>query len=365
VLKRAQAGETVAIVSTSRVPTGTMVTNTGAEKFPELKRFKAPIDAATDADSNVWIDAEAIARHVFASQPAANMMAVGLAYQLGRVPVSASSIERAIELNGVAVEMNRAAFQLGRRLANDPDLASTIAAQARVVEASPPAPTATVQAMVDSIQTPSAALIDVLHWRLPELIAWGDENWARSYAASIGDVRRAEFAAGIEGTPLSEVAARHLFKLMAYKDEYEVARLALENDMGEQARARFGPNAKVGFQLKPPTLKHAGYDKKITIPEAAGKATFKSLLKTKRLRGTKLDPFGRTEERRIERELIEDYRVLLQKLSDGLTVENVSQRAEVAELADMIRGFDEIKLASVSRYREAVAQAMSGLTNGD
>jgi len=161
------------------------------------------------------------------------------------------------------------------------------------------------------------------------------------------------------------VAARHLFKLMAYKDEYEVARLALTNDMGEQARARFGPNAKVSFQLKPPTLKSAGYDKKIKIPEGTGKTTFKSLLKTKRLRGTKLDPFGRSEERQIERELIDDYRALLSQLSLGLSTENVGDRVAVADLADMIRGFDEIKLANVKRYREDLASAMAALSAGD
>ena len=144
---------------------------------------------------------------------------------------------------------------------------------------------------------------------------------------------------------------------MTYKDEYEVARLSLLHDMGGKARARFGANAKMSFKLMPPTLKSAGFDKKIAVPEAAGKATFKSLMKTKRLRGTKLDPFGRTEERRIERELIGEYRELLLRLTNGLTAENRDERVAIAELADVVRGFDEIKLANVERYRAALNAA--------
>ena len=141
---------------------------------------------------------------------------------------------------------------------------------------------------------------------------------------------------------------------MAYKDEYEVARLALKSDMEAKAKARFGPNAKLSYQLKPPSLKKVGVDRKVAIPEKAARKTFQSLLRTKKLRGTRLDPFGRSEERSIERELIGEYRALLGQLSSGLTPSNVAEAVEIADLADMIRGFDEIKLANVVRYREAI-----------
>ena len=182
---------------------------------------------------------------------------------------------------------------------------------------------------------------------------------ARTYVHDIAAVRRAELSAGIEGAPLSTVAARHLFHLMAYKDEYEVARLALSADMEAKAKARFGPNAKLSYQLKPPSLKKVGVDRKVAIPEKAARKTFRSLLKTKKLRGTRLDPFGRSEERRIERELIGEYRDLLVQLSSGLDADNVGEAVEIAELADMIRGFDEVKLANVARYREAVSARLA------
>ena len=125
--------------------------------------------------------------------------------------------------------------------------------------------------------------------------------------------------------------------------------------MEAQAKARFGPNATVSYQLKPPSLKKVGIDRKIAVPAKAARATFNSLLKTKKLRGSRLDPFGRSLERRVEQELIDEYRSLLFSLSSGLTSSNVADAVEIAELADMIRGFDDVKLANVDRYRAAVA----------
>ena len=359
VLERGDPESTVAIVSTTKVPTGEMVTSLEHENFPEADRFRRAIDAATRDTSNRYIDAEAIARYVFASQPAANLLVTGMAYQLGRIPVSAASIETAIGLNGVAVDMNVAAFTLGRRLMADADLLEEIVHASKPNRVPPPFPDAQTQRMLDEVPYLTEEFAEVLHWRIPELIEWGDVGTARTYVHDIAAVRRAELSAGIEGAPLSTVAARHLFHLMAYKDEYEVARLALSADMEAKAKARFGPNAKLSYQLKPPSLKKVGVDRKVAIPEKAARKTFGSLLKTKKLRGTRLDHFGRSEERRIERELIGEYRDLLVQLSSGLAADNVGEAVEIAELADMIRGFDEIKLANVARYREAVSARLA------
>ena len=359
VLERGDPESTVAIVSTTQVPTGAMVTSLEHETFPDAERFKRAIDAATRSHSNRYVDAEAIARFVFASQPAANLLVTGMAYQLGRIPVSAASIETAIGLNGVAVEMNIAAFKLGRRLIHDADLLDELTEAAKPLRQTPPAPTAQTKRILDEVPYPPDSLAEVLQWRIPELIEWGDVGTARTYAHDIAAVRRAELAAGIEGAPLSTVAARHLFHLMAYKDEYEVARLALGADMEAKAKARFGPNAKLSYQLKPPSLKKVGVDRKVAIPEKAARKTFRSLLKTKKLRGTRLDPFGRSEERQIEKQLIGEYRDLLVQLSSGLDADNVGEAVEIADLADMIRGFDEIKLANVARYREAVSTRLA------
>ena len=359
VLERAEAGRTTAIVSTSRVPTGDMITKVARAGFPETDRFRTAIDRVTDPDANVWVDAEAIARHVFASQPAANLLVAGIAYQRGLLPVTGQSIEQAIELNGVAVATNVAAFRLGRRLALDADLLRELNEGSRSLPPAPPEPTATVASLAERVPDRDDALTDVLLWRIPELIEWGDHDYARQYVDAVADVRRAELAAVGGRTDLSRSAARHLFHLMAYKDEYEVARLALKSDIADQARRRFGPNAKVSYQLRPPSLKRVVADRKVAIPETAARKMFSGLLRTSRLRGTKADPFGRTEERRIERELIDEYGELLDLLAAGVRADNYDEAVSIAELADQIRGFDDIKLANVARFREQAAEALA------
>ena len=289
------------------------------------------------------------------------MLVVGMAYQMGMIPVRATAIEEAIRLNGVAVEMNASAFTLGRRIVADPDLLTELSASATVVEPSAPTPTRVVQALLGTVPDPGADLDEILRWRIPELIAWGDEEYARRYTSTIAAVRSSEQESGVFGTPLSSVAARHLFKLMAYKDEYEVARLALRGDMEAQAKSRFGPNATLSYELHPPSLKKVGVKKKISIPSSVAQKTFASLLKSKKVRGTRLDPFGRSEERRVERELIIEYEQLLVRLRSELRPDNVETLASIADLADQIRGFDEIKLGNVARYREQVAAALTAL----
>ena len=360
VLARAAADRTTAVVASALLPTGAMVSGRSSERFPGLDRFRRKLDRVTVADRSVWLDAEGIARRVFGSQPAANVLVLGIAWQLGLLPVSADSIERAIALNGVAVEMNVNAFRLGRRLAADPSLAAELDGAPDVATpTSPPALSKAAQRLVDTVPG-DAALTEVLAWRVPELIAWKDESYARDYVAFVERVRHAEGAVHNGRNDLSLNVARQLFKLMAYKDEYEVARLALRGDVVGQARQRFGPSAKVSFQLKPPSLKKVGIDRKIAINERAAKAMFNGLLRTKRLRGTALDPFGRTEERKIERALIGEYRATIERLLGALTADGYGDAASIANLADQIRGFDTVKLANVARYREQVTVAVEG-----
>jgi len=357
-INRADPERTVAVVSTALVPTGAMVSGRGSDKFPELDRFRTAIDGATRSTQNTWLDAAGIARRVFASQPAANVIVVGLAYQRGLIPVSSASIERAIELNGVAIQTNLDAFRLGRRLAVEPQLLDDLEDVVDTDEGGPAPLTGKLARMADKIGG-GAELQEVLAYRLPELVEYQNTKYAQQFTDDIARLRTAEAGAVGDRTDLSEIAARMLYKAMAYKDEYEVARLALKSDIGERAKARFGPDAKISYQLKPPTLKSVGYDKKIAIPEAAGRAMFEGLRRTKAMRGKALDPFGRTEERRIERQLIDDYRRLLSTLGSKLTASNYDQAVEIAGLYDQVRGFDDIKLANVERYRTALAEALA------
>lgn len=359
ILERGHADSTVAIVSTSRVPTGDMVANVSSDAFPAIDRFRQRIEASTRRDANTWIDAEAIARYVFASQPAANLLVAGIAYQQGRIPVSGASIEQAIELNGVAVETNLAAFRLGRRLSADRELAEEIGDAASHRAPTPPIPTDDVERMLGLVPERSGELEMVLRWRLPELIAWGDVEHAHRYTNKVATVRRRELEVDPQSERFTVVVAQQLFRLMTYKDEYEVARLALREDLESRARKRFGPNASLSYQLKPPSLKRIGIDRKVAIPSKAGRAMFTALRKGVSKRGTRFDMFGRTEERTIERELIAEYSVLLDELCVGLEVDNLAQATRIAGLVDQVRGFDEIKLANVGRYRVDLAAHLS------
>lgn len=354
-LSRANPEHTVAVVSTGLVPTGEMVSGRGAELFPELEVFRNRIDAATQAHRNVWLDADGIARRVFGSQPAANVLIVGVAYQLGLIPVSGAAIQQAITLNGVAVDTNLEAFRLGRRIAHDPQLALVLQEQSQRTTSAP----ALTGAAADLAATVSSdhELAEVLAWRIPELIAYQDKKYAKAYVEFVQRVRAVELRLGVS-SQLSCTVARHLYKLMAYKDEYEVARLALSSGLSADARARFGANAKMSYRLHPPTLKALGMEGKVAIPETAGRAMFKSLVKGKRLRGTRLDPFARDHIRRTERELIVEYRALVETLVGSLSAATAEQAVEIADLAGHIRGYDDVKLANVAKYREDVQRAM-------
>ncbi len=354
VLARASSDRTTAVVSTVRLPTGTMVRELGHD-FPELDRFRAPIEAVTRADRNVWFDAEGIARAVFGSQPAANLIVVGVAFQRGLIPISASAIESAIVQNGVAVEMNIEAFRLGRRLAADGSLLEQLGASGATEPV--PAPLSGVAAALAARLDGSDTLAELVRWRIPELIAYEDEACATRYVEVLERCRDAERRAGLDSS-LTEIVAFQLFKLMAYKDEYEVARLHLRDGLAEEIRARFGPTATFSYMLDPPILDRLDRGK-IAIAERVARPMFGAIARMKRLRGTRLDPFGRTEERRIERELVAEYPALVDRVLARLAADNADQARSILALADQIRGFDTVKLANVARYRDQVRDALA------
>ncbi|MGI9621372.1 MAG: indolepyruvate ferredoxin oxidoreductase family protein [Acidimicrobiales bacterium] len=361
VLSKARPGRTRAVVSNARLPTGPMVKELGHE-FPELEDFRQALESATGADLITWLDAEGIARSVFGSQPAANLMVVGIAYQQGLVPVSAAAIESAIVHNGVAVEMNTDAFRLGRRMATDPVLLADLESRAASRDFSPSVPEGRAAQLLGEVSG-SERLLELMRWRVPELIEYQDSDYARTYVDVVKRCRAVEKDLGLD-CALSEVVAFQLFKLMAYKDEYEVARLHLRDGLNDEIGAQFGEKVSVSFMLAPPTLKRFGRDSKTAVPAGAAKAMFKALVKAKRLRGTRFDPFGGTEERRIERELAVGYPQLVDRVLDQLGPANAHQAVRLLELADQVRGFDTVKLANVANYRAEVAAALAAYEAG-
>ncbi|MDW3179009.1 MAG: indolepyruvate ferredoxin oxidoreductase family protein [Acidimicrobiia bacterium] len=356
VLSRARQGRTSAVVSSVLLPTGMTVREVDRQ-LPELDAFRRSVESVMAPGATTWLDAEGIAKRVFGSQPAANFLVVGLASQQGLLPVSAESIEGAITKNGVAVSMNIEAFRLGRRLAVEPDLLERVEGFGVEAPATPqPQLNPSARRLIERIDGPEA-LLELVEIRVPELIEHTDLDYAASYIEAVERCRAAETTHG-SSSELSEIVAFQLFKLMAYKDEYEVARLHLRSDLRGEIEAQFGPEAKFSFLLEPPTLKKLGRAKKTRIPERAGQKLFEGLRRGKKARGTKLDPFGRTEERRIERELIAEYRNLVDRILASLTIDNAGEAARILQLADQVRGFDTVKLENVARYRAEVAEAL-------
>src|SRR5713226_387246 len=307
-LDKAESGRTVAIVSTSQIPTGQMVVDTGVH-FPELSSMLMSIDRVTRKDPNVYLDAQAMAEALFDDHMATNPILLGAAYQAGALPISAASIERAMRLNGAAVETNLLAFRWGRMAVVDRKQVEAAVAQATTQAVEPRALSAEVRALVDRVEA-SGELRRLLEIRVPELIAYQNAAYAGEYVDFVRRVSYVEVEAAPGSVGLAEAVARHLYKLMAYKDEYEVARLHLDAALAAQVQAKFGQKVRTYWHLHPPLLRALGLKKKIRLGAWFAPA-FQLLKSMKGLRGTALDPFGYAEVRRVERALIGEYRQLV------------------------------------------------------
>jgi indolepyruvate ferredoxin oxidoreductase len=283
---------------------------------------------------------------------AANMILLGAAYQAGAIPVSARALEEAIALNGVGVRTNTQAFRAGRLAVVDPEWARTVRRPRVGSVAKPRTLTAAARGLVEATGA-TGELRRLLEIRVPELIAYQDAAYARPYVDVIRQVRTAEQAAVPGETRLAEAVARHLFKLMAYKDEYEVARLHLENDVARQLAEEYPDGVRVHYHLHPPMLRAMGLTRKLRIGKWFDGA-FRVLAAMKGLRGTALDPFGRAPVRRMERALIGEYRGLIEKALIGLGPESHERAVKLAGLPDLIRGYEDVKLAGVKRFRDEV-----------
>ncbi|HET7342097.1 MAG TPA: indolepyruvate ferredoxin oxidoreductase family protein [Methylomirabilota bacterium] len=355
-LDHARPDRTIAIVSTSQVPTGAMVTHTEVQ-FPDTGGLRTSIDRVTRKDENVFLDALGLAETLFEDHMASNLLVLGAAYQAGAIPVSAAAIEQAIALNGVSVAMNTQAFRAGRLLVADPAWAATLKRH-RLGE---------VQAATALLTTEASALVArvgaegelkrLLEVRVPELIAYQDARYAGAYVDFVARVRAAERAAVPGESRLSEAVARYLFKLMAYKDEYEVARLHLKASLPATLAEAYPGGVRVQYHLHPPLLRALGLTRKLKLGSWFDGA-FRALAALKGLRGTALDPFGRAAVRRVERALPGEYRQLVERAMTGLTPATYERAVTAARLPDLVRGYEDIKLRNVERFREEARKAV-------
>ncbi|WP_370965093.1 indolepyruvate ferredoxin oxidoreductase family protein [Amycolatopsis sp. cg9] len=338
----ADAARTTAVVSTTEVPTGRMVVDTTVS-FPAPGSVLAPLEAA--AARTVSLDARGLAEELFDDDQFANVLQLGAAYQTGAIPLPASVIERAIELNGTAVQANLQAFRRGRQLVAEPEALTTAPAPARPV-AQPSA-----RKLVHA--EPGSELARLLDVRIPDLVAYQDKRYARAYAEFVERVRVLEDGP----TEITEAVAKHLYKLMAYKDEYEVARLSLDPAFTDGLAEQFGEGTTYAYRLHPPVLRALGMKRKISLGPWF-RPGFRLLHALRKLRGTRLDPFGRAEVRRVERELVEDYRGTILTAFRASDVDRARVLA-LAELPDLVRGYEDVKLANVARYREKQAELLT------
>jgi indolepyruvate ferredoxin oxidoreductase len=344
-MSRLRAGYTRAIVNSHETITGDFTRNPDLP-FPggDLRQAVA---AAIGADQADFIEATRLATGLLGASIATNLFMLGYAYQRGLIPVSAEAIERAVALNGVAVDFNKAAFGWGRHAAVD-----RAAVEARAVP----------RAAIPESHRLSGALEEIVARRVDFLTRYQNAAYAERYTARLRRVRQVEAARVPGSTQLTEAAARALFKLMAYKDEYEVARLYTDSDFLARIAERFEGPYRLSVHLAPP----------LTAPRdpATGHLTkraygpwmlgaFRLLAKLRRLRGTPFDPFGRTAERRAERRLIGEYESVLDEITAGLSPENHAVAIELAALPMEIRGFGHIKETAIGRAQARQAELMA------
>ena len=332
---RMQHGHTRVVVNSSKTPTAEFIKNPDWT-FPGSSTENDVRAAAGDAVD--FVDANRFAVALLGDAIYTNPFVLGYAWQRGWLPLSHRSLVRAIELNGVQIEKNLAAFEWGRRAAHDP---------ASVQQAvTPAAARETAGATVISLHTKKT--VDALiAKRVEHLTAYQNAAYAERYRSLVDAVREAErhLDADAAGEPLTEAVARNLHKLMAYKDEYEVARLQTDPAFLAKLQAQFEGDWKLNFHLAPPILAKKDANGRL-IKKQYGPwmlSAFKVLAKLKALRGTALDPFGKTEERRTERALIGEYEALVRELIGGLRQENLALAIELANLPDGIRGYGHVK----------------------
>jgi indolepyruvate ferredoxin oxidoreductase len=340
---RLRAGRSHVVINSHSAPTAAFVKNANWAN-PGEACIAQIADTLQDPAALGCVDAEGIASQLLGDSIFTNPVMLGFAWQKGWIPLEQASLLRAMELNAVAVEKNKAAFQWGRRAAHD------ASAVARALQ-----PGQTVQ-LVRKQPEGAAALDAFVQQRAAFLTDYQNAAYARSYTDFVAQVRQAELAslgADTQALPLSFAVARYLFKLMAYKDEYEVARLHSDPAFGKKIGAMFEGDYQVHYHLAPPLFAKKN-DKGELQKQKFGPAMawgFKLLAPFKVLRGAALDPFGRSEERRQERALIASYQATVRRFVSQLSAANAADALAFAKLPEQIRGYGHVKARHIAAVR--------------
>jgi indolepyruvate ferredoxin oxidoreductase len=326
-LAKMQLGRTRAVVNCAETPTAEFTHNPDWQ-FP-IERIQGALSEALGKGALDCLDATALATRLMGNAIYANLLLLGFAWQRGLVPVSEAALVRAIELNGTAVDMNLRAFRWGRRLAHDPSCAPAIPG------AVPPAPT----------------FQELLADRTLRLTAYQNAAYAARYRTLVEHVHAAAQKLGAGGTALAAVVATNYYKLLAIKDEYEVARLYAETDFLGRVAEHFEGDYTLHFHLAPPLLARPDPVSGRSRKRKFGPWTmtlFRWLAKARTLRGTRWDVFARSPERRMEQQLIADYEADVALLLERLSPANLETATALAAWPEQVRGFGPVKAKSVS-----------------
>ncbi len=342
-LSKMRAGVTRAVINSSESPTADFVKNRDWQ-FPGSSNHKDIVDALGGSEKAVnnatFVDAGGLATKLMGDGIYTNPFVMGMAWQKGWLPLSYESLIRAIELNGVSIEANKKAFEWGRFATHDLEAVKRIASpEANVVE----------------LKRFTKGIDELIADRARVLTEYQDAAYAALYGTLVDKVRRAEDKLG--STKLTEAVARYYFKLMAYKDEYEVARLHTQTGFKERIAAQFEGDYQLKFYLAPPLLSKKDA-KGHLIKKQYGPwifTAFQWLAKMKRLRGTALDVFSYTEERKTERALIGEYEQMIDTVLGKLNAENLGIAIQLASIPDEIRGFGHVKEAALVTARKKQA----------
>jgi indolepyruvate ferredoxin oxidoreductase len=344
-LAKISPGETRVIVNTHETIIGEFTRNPDLE-FPADK-LEMTIAATAGKENVDFVEATRLATALLGDSIATNMFMLGFAWQRGTIPLMLDSIEQAIELNGVAVDANKRAFLWGRRAAHD-----RAAVETRAAPATAPTQSADI----------ATSLEDIVTKRIHFLSEYQDEAYARRYKDFVVEAQRAESRISPESDDLARAVAKYYFKLLAYKDEYEVARLYSDPAFLAKVNESFDGDFKLNFHLAPPIIADRDLNTGQLKKKSYGPwilSAFRILAKFKRLRGTSFDIFGRTAERRRERQLITDYEATIRDLLDSLSTENIDIAVEIASIPEQIRGFGHVKEQHIDDAKAAESSLLA------
>ena len=351
VLPMLGADRTAVVYNNYVAPTNAFATNADLSFDSEV--MENALSARTREEQARGIDATSIATRLLGNAIGANSFLLGVAYQQGLIPLALSSLERAIELNGAAVEMNLQAFRLGRLSVTAPEKLDALLVPVEAVKL---------------VQADSLTLDGLVEQRMHWLTDYQNSAYANRYKALVeAVVTREQEVMGSAGA-LAEAVARYYAKLLAYKDEYEVARLYTRPEFMARLREQFDGDFTLKINLAPPLLSRRDPDTGRYAKKEFGPGIFKLfalLAPLKFLRGTALDIFGYAQHRRMERQLISDYEILVKDLLAGLSVDRHAVAVKLASLPEQVRGYDVVKeehLAQVAAQRETLLAEFRGET---